>query len=171
MTEDEARIAASHSRVLRDGTRLGRAEELREGWYFHLVTDAIGCNGVIVNKHTGKLFHLGSAFPVERDLEVYDRGYQFERYDLVILGVRDRKQTLRVLRRIGPTVVEPTFEHGVMWRVPRPMTSAELAAKLDERPCVFAGIGLYFHVEGLERAREAGWFTFEAREHISETEP
>ena len=47
------------------------------------------------------------------------------------------------------------------------MTNAELSAELDQLPCVFSAIQLYFDVEHLERARLAGWFTFEAREHVA----
>jgi hypothetical protein len=102
-----------------------------------------GSNGVIVNKQTGKLLHLGSAFPVERDLELYDRGYQFESYDLIILEIRDRKQTLHALGKLHLDVVEPTTEQGVVRQVPRTMTNAELSAKLDQLPCVLSAVGLY----------------------------
>jgi hypothetical protein len=170
LDEKGARVSASGSAVLREGMRLGEARELRDGWYFPFLSEGpmAGCNGVIVNKQTGKLFHLGSAFPVERDLELYDRGYQFDSYDLVILEVRDRKQTLHALSRLHLDVVEPRTEHGVVWQVPRRMTSAELSAKLDQLPCILPAIRLYFDAEQLERARVAGWFTFETREHVGQ---
>lgn len=169
LNEKEARVSASGSTVLREGMRLGDARALRDGWYFPFLSDEAlaGCNGVVVNNKTRKLFHLGSAFPVERDLELYDRGYQFDSYDLVILEVRDRKQTLHALSRLRLDVVEPRTEHGVVWRVPRRMNNAELSAKLDRLPCVLSAISLYFDVEQLERARDAGWFSFETREHVS----
>ncbi len=166
LDEKDAREAAAGSKVLRGGVTLGDAQELREGWYFRLVTEAIGCGGVIVNKQTGKLFQLGSAFPVERDLQLYDRGYQFESYDLEILEVHDRKQTLKALDRLELTVVEPELSHGVVWKVPRPMTTKELAAKLDSLPCTFSKVSLYFEAEKLEQARQGGWFTFRLHEHV-----
>lgn len=167
MDEKDARVSASCSTHLGKGLQLGEARELKDGWFFPFTSEVPigGCNGVIVHKRTGKLFHLGSAFPVERDLELYDRGYQFESYDLVILDVRERKQTIHTLSRLQANVVEPMTEHGVTWRIPRRMTSAELSAKLDKLPCTFPAIALYFDVELLETARTAGWFTFETREH------
>ena len=79
-----------------------------------------------MNKETGKLYQLGSAFPIERDLDLYDRGYQFERYDLVVLAVQDPVTTLDALVGLGLSVVEPTYENGTVWRVPRRLTRAEL---------------------------------------------
>lgn len=115
----KARSAASTSSSLRAGMELGEAQELTAGWFFPTSSATVGCNGIIVNKHTGKLFHLGSAFPVERDLALYDRGYQFDRYDLTIIKVRRRKQTLHALGKVRLDVIEPTLEHGIVWRVPR----------------------------------------------------
>ena len=168
LDDKDARAAASGSAILREGMRLGDARELRDGWYFPFVSEGptAGCNGVIVNKRTGRLFHLGSAFPVERDLELYDRGYQFDSYDLVILDVHDRKQTVHALGRLHLDVLEPRAEHGAVRQVPRRMTGSELSAKLDRLPCLLPAIRLYFDAELLERARVAGWFAFETREHV-----
>lgn len=170
LDETTAREAASASPMLRDGISLGSARESREGWYFPFVSnEAAGCNGVIVNKRSGKLFHLGSAFPAERDLALYDQGYQFERYDLVISAVRDREQTLARLRALHLQVVEPNEEDGVVWKIPREMTNAELSRMLDRLPCVVPAISLYFVAEALESALRARWFTFETREHVPPT--
>ena len=61
---------------------LGEVQELREGWFFPYrarnAEPIVGSQGVVVNKQTGRLLHLGSAFPVERDLEMYERGYHSE---------------------------------------------------------------------------------------------
>ena len=166
--QKDALTLASASSVLREGLWLDAVQELREGWFFPLLSNELmaGCNGVIVNKQTGKLFHLGSAFPLERDLELYDRGYQFELYDLVILEVHDREQTRHALGMLGLSVVEPQYEHGVVWRIPRDMTNAELAQKLEQLPCIFSATHLYFKAEQLEQARRDQWFTFETREHL-----
>ena len=168
INEKAARTAAARSPKLQEASHLGDAQELRDGWFFALhSTTVAGCNGVIVNKDTGALFHLGSAFPPERDLELYDRGYQFERYDLVIREVRDRAKTLVALLGLRFLVVELVLEHGTTWRIPRDMSRDELSARLDELPCTFTDVSLYFKVELLEEARAASWFVFEAREHVS----
>jgi hypothetical protein len=144
--------------------------ELQSGWYFgcrSLGAPLYGGNGLIVNKATGKILHLGSAFPLDRDLDLYDRGYHFERYDLVVLEVANLDATLATLLELGLTVVEPTYEHGAVWRVPRSLTRDELAQRLTVLPCVFGDIQLYFRLEALERARPLGHFRFEALEFTS----
>lgn len=159
--------------MLREGMSLGEARELHDGWYFPFRSrePMAGCNGVIVNKRSGKLFHLGSAFPPERDLDLYDRGYQFDCYDLTVLSVRDRAQTLNALSELRLSVVEPQEEHGVVWKIPREMTEAELSQRLDQLPCILPAVKLYFVAEVLENARRAGWFTFETREHVPQQSP
>jgi len=134
-----------------------------EGWFFPYRTNRVGCNGVIINKKTGRAFQLGSAFPVDRDLALYDRGYQSAAYDLVILKIRDLDETVRTLRKLRFSTVEPTYEHRQVWRIARDLTDAEIRARLAKLPCIFTG-SLYFHLEHLDQARDAGWFTFEALE-------
>ena len=169
MNESSAREFASASFVLREGTSLGEARELNHGWYFPFRSTErlVGCNGVIVNKRNGKLFHLGSAFPPDRDLALYDRGYQFDVYDLAILRVRDRARTLSTLGELRLRIVEPTEEHGVVWKIPRELTDVELSRKLEQLPCTIPNVNLYFVAELLENARLAGWFTFDLREHMT----
>lgn len=151
---------------LPDALHLGEPVELAQGWFFpyRSTEPSFGSQGVIVNKRTGRLYHLGSAYPVERDLAFYDQGYQFARYDLVVLEVRNVKMTIDVLRDIGPTVVEPTFEHGEVWRIPRPLSEGELRRSIAATPHVFGSIDLYFRLERLAQAHGHGWFRFLALE-------
>jgi len=142
---------------------LGAARELREGWLFP--RQEIGSNGLIVNKKTGRIFELGSAFPVERDLSLYDLGYQFDRYDLVILKINDLDATRRSVGRLPLQVVEPKYEHGQVWRIPKTMTDLERWKRLEKLPCIFPALSLYFQVEVLEEARREGWYEFEALEY------
>lgn len=163
---DKTRAAAAASKVLGAGMSLGDARELAQGWFFPFRScePMAGSQGVIVNKQTGALFHLGSAFPVERDLELYDLGYQFESYDLTITAVKDRARTTDALAELRLTIVEPKEEHGTVWRVPRDLTKAELSKRLETLPCVFENAKLYFVAELLEKARRKGSFTFELRD-------
>lgn len=141
--------------------------ELREGWFFPYRAagePVFGNQGVIVNKATGQPLVLGSAFSVERDLALYDRGYQFARYDLVVLEVRRREPTLDALLELGLTAVEPTYDSGTVWRIARHLTRPELAERLRRLPCVFGDVALYPRIEVLEQARSAGHFRFEALE-------
>jgi hypothetical protein len=153
------------------GLMLGQARELREGWFFAFrVTGeepVAGSQGVIVNKHDGRIFRLGSAFSLARDQKLYDKGYQFERYDLSIIEVVDAKRTLDVLVEVGICIVEPQEEHGTVWRIPRALTRRELRDRIAVLPGVFEDINLYFRIEHLENARRNNWFRFEVLEHRS----
>lgn len=150
--------------IAHSGIQLGPVRELREGWFFPYHTQ-LGSHGVIINKRTGHTFELGSAFPVERDLMLYDRGWQANLHDLVILEVRDLRETRRAIGRLPLTTVEPKYEHGQVWRIPKTMTDLQRWARLEQLPCLFPAVPLYFHFEVLEEAREAGWFTFAALEY------
>ena len=53
--------------------------ETRQGWYFPWQFDGeplIGSKGIIVEKLSGRVFRLGSAFSLERDLAAFDAGTQ-----------------------------------------------------------------------------------------------
>ena len=115
-------------------------------------------------KKTGKLFTLGSAFPAQRDLDLYDRGFQFDCYDLVILDVANAQATLDALLKLNLTRVDPTYEHGTVWRIPRQLTRAELAERISHLPCVFGEVALYARAEVLDRARVTNHFRFELLE-------
>ena len=140
------------------------ARELPSGWFFPFRSAGEqlfgGSQGVIVNKSTGKVFRLGSAFPVERDLELYERGYQFETYDLVIAEIDDLDATLGTLEKLRISVVEPQYDQGTVWRIPRRLTREELRLRLGGLPAVFGELKLYFDAEELEHARATGRFRF-----------
>ena len=144
-----------------------RCTETREGWYFPYAPSSeiiIGSSGVIVHKHSGRALVLGSAFPVERDIKAFDEGFQFRLYDLVVLDIRDRPRTIDILLEIGPSITIPEYEHDTVWKIPRPLTKAEIAERLDRLPAVFSDVALYFRVEPLQNARSQGFFRFEALE-------
>lgn len=120
---------------------------------------------MIVNKRTGRLFRLGSAFPIERDIAFYEAGYQSDRYDLVVLAIHDLDATRRAIGKLPLQVVELTYEHGQVWRIAKPMTDLERWKHLEQLPCIFPALRLYFHLEVLEEARGERWFDFEAVEY------
>jgi hypothetical protein len=140
--------------------------ELREGWFFPYRSSepCAGSHGVIVNKASGKLFELGSAFPVERDLQFYDKGYRCHSGYLVVTNVVDAQRTLDTLQKLQVSIVELKYEHGEVWRISRRLSRAELAASLETLPHVFENVGFYFRYEILEEARESRAFEFVIRE-------
>jgi hypothetical protein len=111
--------------------------EIQHGWFFRWLGDGkVGSNGFVIAKEDGSFFMLGSAFSVDRDLDLYDQGFRSHRYDLVVLEVRDLRQTIDALMEIAPTMVEPEYEAGTVWRIPRPLTEGEIVGKLDLLPAV-----------------------------------
>jgi hypothetical protein len=144
------------------------ARELRDGWFFPYVPvgePLCGSTGVIVNKRTGQVLQLGSAYPVERDIEAYNEGFQFESYDVVVTEITDLGRALDVLEQLGLSVVTPQEDHGVTWRIPRLLNRSELARQLRTLPCTFPDVRLYFRVEALQLARREGYFAFHTHEH------
>jgi hypothetical protein len=141
-------------------------QELRTGWFFpYRCTDPDpdswplgGPGGVIINKQTGYRFF--PAFPLERGLAFYDKGYQFHVYALVITKIVNLDRTLDTLERLHISTVEPSYEHGTVWRIARPLSRAELRSRISRLPYVFDGVNLYHRIEDLEQARENGFFQF-----------
>jgi hypothetical protein len=56
---------------------------------------------------------------VERDLQMYDRGMDADRHDLVILQITDLDATVAFLQRLELSVVELSYGQGTVWRPPR----------------------------------------------------
>lgn len=168
MTRDDAAVLANEAAGPGRSVDPTRVREIREGYYFPYRYEGegrLGPNGLIVNKRTGACFLLGSAFSVERDLVAYDEGFQFDGYDLTILSIHDLERSLDAIEEIGPSIVEPEFAHGTLWRIARRLTRAEIGERVARLPFTFANIGLYYRVEVLQEARRTGAFSFEAREH------
>ena len=143
----------------------GNVRELRSGWYvpWRSVDGQIlfGSNGVIVNKKTGECFTLGSRFPIQRDLEAYENGFQAKCYDLKIVRVADRERTLEFLSKLEISVVEPEWAHGTEWRIPRSLTLKELGTAISDLPCIFPGIYTYFVIETIQHARRHKFCEFD----------
>lgn len=169
MTLDEAlECAAAHS----DGDGWPdpvRAREIESGWYFpwRFPNDGetrFGSNGLIVNKRTRKVTVLGSTFPLERDLKAHDAGYPLKGADFIVTAVADEDRAVQLLDELGITKVEPEEEGGVIWRIPKAVSQAEIRAKLGSLPAELGFLSVYFCVEGLEQAKREGCFSFEFRD-------
>lgn len=129
-------------------------KDLEHGWYFAWRNDGLaGSHGFAISKATGTLMHFGSAFSVERDLRMYDLGMDAERHDLVILEIANADETVEMLRRVAPSVVELSYGSGTVWRIPRRLTEEELRSRLARLPAIFPDVRLYFAFEAIETAR------------------
>ncbi|ART69877.1 hypothetical protein BTO20_15975 [Mycobacterium dioxanotrophicus] len=144
---------------------LGGARELNDGWFFPSVTKGPDLfTGVIVNKRTGRCLRVRAHTPLDKDPTLYDRGYQYDGYDLVVLGIGDLDQTVRIVMALHVVTVDTYYKNDRVYRVGRPLTEAEVRERLSKLPCIFSG-GFIFHIDELEHAREAGWMSFKVFEY------
>jgi hypothetical protein len=156
----EKALAACES----DDVVLGSARELETGWYFPLVARTPVLTGVIVNKQFGRALVLYPDSSLDQDPTLYDHGYQWEAYDVVVLTVEDVDATARTLLVLRGLTVDAFYEDGRVRRIRREVTEDEIRARLTSLPAVFWG-QLTYDVEEFEKARAAGWFTFRLLEH------
>jgi hypothetical protein len=148
-----------------DDVVLGDARELNEGWFFPCIAKRSRLfTGVVVNKETGRPLLVKLHSPMERDPALYDRGYQFEEYDLVILAIANWDETVRTIEAMHFVTLDTYYKYDRVWRVGRQLTEAEVRERLSTLPAIFAG-RIEHRLEHLERAREAGWFEFKSLEY------
>ncbi|ORA21240.1 hypothetical protein [Mycobacterium aquaticum] len=144
---------------------LGGARELSDGWFFPSVTKGPDLfTGVIVNKQTGRTLRVRAHTPLDNDPTLYDRGYQYDSYDLVVLSIGDLEQTVRVVMALHVVTVDTYYKNDRVYRVGRALTEAEVRERLSKLPCVLSG-AFMFHIDKLERAREAGWMSYKVFEY------
>lgn len=148
-----------------NGVVLGSAHELSEGWFFPCVTKGVQMfAGVIVNKATSRSLLVWMHSPLASEPTLYDRGYQFDQYDLVVLTVEDLDESVRVLHALHEVTVDTYYKNDRVYRVGRGLTEAEVRERLSRLPCVFSGM-FYPRIDTLEQARAAGWFSFKVFEY------
>jgi hypothetical protein len=133
--------------------------EIRSGWYFQPRRGLTGVGGIVVNKATGRVLALGTAFGVERDLRFYDKGYQAERYDLVVVAVHNMDLAIEHLLAIELDLGDrgrDTSGSPISHRV----EEALLRDRLADLPCGFENQHLYFRLEVLEQVEQDRSFDF-----------
>ena len=160
---EEAREKAAVAASEHDDVVLGSARELESGWYFPMVGKRPVWTGVIVDKRTGESLVLMVDCSLDRDPTLYDLGYRFSRYDLVVHDVHDLDATIRVLRAIRCTTWDPYYSGGKVHRDGRQLTDDQLRARLEKLPAIFPCAMLY-DLDDLEEARKERWFRFELLE-------
>jgi len=134
-------------------------KETRLGWYFPPKRGLMGAGGIVVNKETGRVLALGTAFGVERDLRFYDKGYQAKRYDLVVVAVHNIDVAIEHLLAIELDLGDRGRD-ARGWPVSQRLEEAVLRDRLADLPCVFENQHLYFRLEILEQAEQDRSFDF-----------
>lgn len=144
-----------------------QARESRCGWFFpwRLEDDpAAGSKGVVVDKQTGRVVTLGSAYSLDRDLNAFDAGYRFGPAFLVVTAVRNERTAIEQLMRLRIREVTPEFAHGVQWKIPKSISVQDIKLRLGQLPCKFGPIATYFAVEALEAMKLTRDISFELEE-------
>src|SRR4051812_35843766 len=81
---------------------LGPSSTLHQGWYFPVIAkQSMAVAGVIVNADTGRALPVMAGSSLECDPSLYDRGFQFTAYDLVVLAVTNLEETVRAVLALG----------------------------------------------------------------------
>lgn len=125
-----------------------------------------GPGGTLVEKETGRHIEFGSAYSLEKNLEIYEKGYlKYDDWDIIIKKIFDKSATINGLLGLRLTYVIPEEEHGTVWRIPQNYTDKQLRRKLAELP-VRLNIGsLYFTFEVVEQLKVSKPCEFELIEN------
>jgi hypothetical protein len=115
--------------------------------------------GVIVNADTGRTLQVLAGSSLERDPSLYDRGFQFEAYDVVVLAVANLDETVRAMLGLGERVLDVYYRNDRVYRVGRMLTEDEVRERLSDLPAVFTGSPAY-RLDQLDTALRAGWFEY-----------
>ena len=142
--------------------------DLDKGWFFparYARPTIGGLYGVIVNKESGAVLPVGCGPLSERVFGYYDIGYQFERYDIVVLEVAQPDAAIDVLVAIAKTT-DISYESDTVWRIQRHITRGEAKDRLTRLPCVIEDASLNdFTVPLLENANKHGVMRFRLLEY------
>ena len=148
-----------------DDVVLGSARQLNQGFFFPAVAKRVDVfSGVIINKETGRHLMVVVGSPMAEDLTLYDRGYQFDHYDVVVFSIEDLDQTVRTLLTMHAMITDVYYRYGRVYRVGRGLNEAEVRDRLTRLPCVFSG-SMSYVIPEFEKARAAGWFAFKVLEY------
>ncbi len=146
------------------------------GWYFlgqsHAFVETgeigkrlVGSGGFIVERSNGRVFQFGSTYPPEQWIANYERGFKYDRYDLIILAVTDLGRAIGLLDRLDMQYVVPEEDNGTVWMIPRRYTRDQLGRIIDRLPCTFANQAFWHRVDVFDEIDASGCCKYELREH------
>ena len=152
------------------------------GWYFRAETRAfietgdpkqrgIGSGGFIVEKADGRVFEFGSAFPVDRWVANYEKGFKYYRYDLTILAVSDLVTAIGLLLQLSMQHVIPEEAVGTVWVIPQPYTVDDIRKMLTQLPCTFTNQAFWHRVDVFDDIAASGSCQYELRESLKSSAP
>lgn len=143
------------------------ASTLREtkfGFYYYVTSEAylrsgdmmdmpVGSCGVIVDRITGEVHDLGSAFGLEYWLEAYDRGLH-QPMDVVVVSIRNRQRAVSALGRLQMSYVIPEVAHGETWTILRHYNQEDFIHAFESLPARFKAQNLIFRMHDINAITE-----------------
>lgn len=146
------------------------------GWYFYAQSRAFietgdfmemhcGSCGFIVERADGRVFQFGSAFPLEKWIADYEKGFKYDRYDLTILAVSDLAVATELLERLYLHYVVPEEENGTVWMIPQYYTRDQIQTKLTQLPFTFANQAFWHVADVFDEIAASGACKYELLEH------
>ena len=138
--------------------------ETKFGFYYHVTSEAylrsgdmmdmpVGSCGVIVDRITGEVHNLGSAFDLDYWLEAYDRGLH-QPMDVVVVSIGDRQRAASALGRLQMSYVIPEVAHGEIWRIPQHYNQKDFLRAFDSLPARFEAQQLIFRMHEIDAIAE-----------------
>ena len=117
---------------------------------------ALGSGGFIVEKTDGRVFEFGSAFPLEKWIANYEKGFKYHRYDLTILAVSDLNAATGLLHQLYMHYVIPEAAYGTVWVVPHLYTPDDIRKMLTQLPCTFSDQAFWNRVDVFDDIAASG---------------
>lgn len=142
------------------------------GWYFYSQNNEyiktkdyrfleVGSGGFIVEKETGRTVEFGSAYSLEKNFEIYEKGLAYKSYDLTVLKVKDLNSAIRHLKKLSMRFVEPESADGVEWKIPKEYNEKNLKKILNKLPFTFTNQHFYFRHQEFEDMKNSNCLEFE----------
>lgn len=121
----------------------------------------VGSGGFLVEKENGNVVEFGSAYSVEKNFQTYEQDFSGKNFDLIITKVFDLRETVRLLNRLQMTCVEPEFEHGTSWKIPKIYNQKQIKEAISKLPCVFKKQNFYFRFDEFQNIDKSKCFEYE----------
>jgi hypothetical protein len=145
------------------------------GWYFYhqskeyietgnIKKMLVGSGGFVVEKESGEVVKFGSAYSLEKNFQVYERGL-IGRKDLIILKVREINESVRLLNRLQMTYIEPEIAHGVEWKIPKLYNEKQIKEAISKLPFAFVNQNFYFRYDEFEKIDDSKCFEYKLQKH------
>lgn len=143
------------------------------GWYFCFQSKKyietgnpldmlVRSGGFIVEKENGKVVKFGSAYSLEKNFGIYEKGL-IGKKDLMITKIKDLNCAVRLLHKLRMTFVEPEFEHGVEWKIPKEYNEKQLKIALSNLPHIFKNQDFYFRSDAFEEMSKSDCLVYELK--------